>query len=122
MIAMGIENGDYGRRTKENPACFIDIRTANFPPISTPEITNAFNHLPESIKSLLPDIPGNFHYVRAVAYLPVLLACQSVLSRSVAYQQLGPAPRGAAYRIRPGLFQSYVFNLVQAHCWLTLNP
>lgn len=94
---------------------------SRFPVHLNPEISKAFNSLPVPVKSLLPELPANFGHVRPVAYLPVLLAYQSVCPDELRINGWDRHRVAQLIEFDPTFF-NIVFNLVQAHCWLTLNP
>lgn len=90
-----------------------------FPVHLSPDIINAFNQLPASVRDLLPIIPANFGYIRPVAYLPIVLAWHSVCPGALS---------GSAWDRQKVMqlidfdtdYFNHILNLIQAYCWQTL--
>ena len=92
-----------------------------FPTYLKQELVGSFNQLPNSVRALLAAIPPNFHYVRPVAYLPVLLAYQSVYPDALNLSGLNQLQVTQLIDFDEEFF-NLIYNLIQAHCWLTFIP
>lgn len=90
-----------------------------FPIYLSQEILTAFGRLPASVRNLLPDIPSNFGYIRPVAYLPIVLAYQSVCPSML------PVADWDSHKVIQLIdfdtdYFNQILNLIQSYCWSTL--
>ena len=92
-----------------------------FPTYLSQKLIGGFNRLPESVRELMPDIPTHFQRIRSVAYLPVLLAYQSVHPDESDLSGLNRHQVTQLIDLDEPYF-NLVYNLIQAFCWLNLTP
>lgn len=88
-----------------------------FPTYLSRELIGGFDRLPAAVRQLLPDIPSHFRYIRPVAYLPVLLAYQSVYPDKIDLRSLNRHQVTQLIDFDDEFF-NLIYNLVQAFCWL----
>jgi len=104
-----------------NPGLIQKHRGRQFPIYLSQELIIAFHNLPPNIQNLAPIIPANFGYIRPVAYLPILLAYRSVWPQAgINITAVNQLHLKQLIDFDEDYF-NLIYNLIQAHCWLT-NP